>query len=542
MKSPIKYIILISLGIFLSSSCTKDFEEINTDSQSFTTANTGSLFNGIIQSLVPPGNVDMYINNEILFEQTQQAALTRKAWGNFTIGTEDMWTNYYIALGNIRELERRFSLIEESPELTNMQAMLIIVRAYKTFVLTDIFGDIPYFRAGYGFQDLDNLRPSYDTQRNIYIALLEDLKWCDENINLDAVEIEPFKTFKTFDPLFSGQMAEWQKLANSLQLRYAMRMSEKEPELAAQIISEIIENQRPVYLGYDFITYVGESAYMWPARMGFSNGGPDWAMREHKNLRMGSNVWSQVSSHDSTDGLGIFDPRAFIFFEGNNLNEWVPYPQLAEPNTPAPGGIPYASHRDNAAGFDTKGATCIYSPINYFINRDYNNMPIPIITGAEIHFILAEAYLRGIGLAQDPTLADIEYMNGINASVEWWESISALSTLPLSSIAFVDKVTIPPHLSASSVLQVFGSWNATTDEEKLKFIYTQRWLDAMMQPQEAYALARRTGMTPREGDAINHFRLPYPPSEQEYNTENWQKARDNQGGDEPSIKIWWVPN
>ena len=170
-------------------------------------------------------------------------------------------------------------------------------------------------------------------------------------------------------------------------------------------------------------------------------------------------------------------------------------------------------------------------------------MPIPIITGAEIHFILAEAYLRGIGLEYNPQQADIEYMNGINSSVEWWMEVSSNSSLPLSGLRFEDKVEIPSHLGASSVLGVFGSWNAETDEEKLEFIYTQRWLDAMMQPQEAYALARRTNKTPREGEAINHFRLPYPPSEQEFNSVNWLQAKDNQGGsDESDSKLWWVPN
>lgn len=542
MKSAIKYIVLLALGILLSTSCTKDFEEINTNPHGFTTASTGSLFNGIVQSLVPPGNVDMYINNEVLFAETQQAALTGKAWGNFTIGTEAMWTNYYRALGNIRELEKRLSLEEESPELTNIRAMLKITLAYKTFVLTDIFGDIPYSTAGFGFQDLNYLRPIYDSQKDIYLSLLDDLKWCDENIDLEATELEPFKTFKSFDPLFRGDLVNWQKLANSLRLRYAMRMSDKEPQLAGEIILDIVDNKRPIYVGYEII-YIGESAHMEPGAMGFSNTGLEWAMREHKHLRLGSNVWSQVSYHDSTDGSGIFDPRAYIFFEGNNLNEWVVYPQIADANTPAPGGIPYASHRDALTGYDIKGATCIYSPINYFINGDYKHMPIPIITGAEVHFILAEAYLRGIGLAANPSLADIEYMNGINSSVEWWIEISNGSSLPLSGIRFTDKIVIPSGLGASSVLGVFGSWNAGTDEEKLEFLYTQRWLDAMMQPQEAYALARRTNMTPREGEDINHFRMPYPPSEQEFNTENWLKAKDNQGGsDEPNSKIWWVPN
>ena len=87
----------------------------------------------------------------------------------------------------------------------------------------------------------------------------------------------------------------------------------------------------------------------------------------------------------------------------------------------------------------------------------------------------------------------------------------------------------------------FGSWNATSEEEKLQFIYTQWWLDAFRQPWEAYALARRTGMTPREGDPITHYRLPYPPSEVEYNSANWADAIANQGGDTPDFKIWWIP-
>jgi len=483
----------------------------------------------------------MYVNNEILYRQSQQAALTKEAWGNFTIGTEDMWSNYYTILPNVRELEDRFAAMPESAERTNMQAMLKIVIAYKTFKLTDIFGDMPYSKAGYGFQDLDYLRPQFDAQRDIYLSLLDDLKWCDEHIN-DTTELEePFLSFKGFDRLFNGDMLEWRKFANSLRMRYAMRMSNKEPELAGEIIKEIMDNESPLFLGYDFITYLGESACLWPATMGFSNGGMNWAFREHNNLRMGSNIWHQLSVNDSSDGSGIFDPRAYIFFEGNNDNKWVAYPQNPPSGTPTSGGIPYGSHRDNAGAYDVKGATCIYSPFGYFFIRDTDFMPIPLITGAEINFIIAEAYFRGIGLPQDPMQADIEYMNGINASVEWWMDVAANSKLPTSGLLFPDKVPIPDHLNASSVLTVFGSWNATTDEEKLQFIYAQRFLDAMKQPWEGYALARRTSLTPREGDAINHFRLPYPTSEVEYNTENWSNAVSRQGGgDTPEYKIWWI--
>jgi hypothetical protein len=541
MKHIITYISILFFAGIIISSCTKDFEEIDHNTLGFTSATDGSLFNGILKSLVPGGNELFYLNNEFIVGEAQLEVLTTSAWGNYTIGTDDVWNNYYLSLANIRELEYRFDEQGSSPELNNMKAMLKIVKALKTFKVTDIFGDMPYSQAGRGFQSLELLRPAYDSQEEIYISLLEDLKWCDENIADTAVTNEPFLTFKAFDTWFNGELLDWQKLANSLRLRYAMRMSNKNPELAAEIISEIIENERPVFLGYDFITPIGEAACIWPSRIGFQNNAPDWAMREHKNLRMGSNMWKQLSYHDSTDGSGIFDPRAFLFFETNNSKEWVAYPQIPGSQAEAPGGIPFATHRDSPAGFDIKGDDNVYSTRNYFAHRDANNFPIPIITGAEVHYILAEAYMRGIGVAQDLAQADIEYMNGINSSVEFWMDVADNSYLPESGIKWSDKFSIPSGVNVASVIGAFGSWNAPTDEDRLRFLYTQRWIDAFMQPQEAWALARRTGMTPREGDPVSIFRFPYPVSEQEYNTENWQNAKAAQGGDDFEDKIWWIP-
>ncbi len=529
------------LTLLVVSSCKKDFDEINTDPGSFTTASDGALFNEVISTLQLGWNEQFYINNEILYKQTQQAALTREAWGNFTLGTEEIWSRYYTSLPEIRELERRFSGYEETPAVVNMKAMVKILLAMKTFRVTDLFGDIPFSEAGYGFQNLDLLRPKYDSQRDIYLTLLGELAWADEHIDEGAPNVEPFTSFRKFDKLFNGDLSKWRKMANSLRLRHAMRMSEVEPELAGDIVREIIEDQRPVFQGYDFITQVLESACLWPAATGFRNESVNWSFREHKNLRMGSTVWRQMAEHDSTDGSGIFDPRAFIFFETNNKNQWVPYPQLPEPGTPSEGGIPYDWHRDQAGAYYIKGETCLYSPFNYFIVSDLDYMPIIFYTGAETHFLRAEAYFRGIGVGIDKDMADIEYMTGITSSVEWWMIVAENSRLPSSHLAFPDMNPIPSGLDVSSVQLHFGSWNATSDEEILQFIYTQWWLDAFRQPWEAYALARRTGLTPREGAPIGHYRLPYPPSEVEFNAANCAEAIARQGGDATSVKIWWTP-
>jgi hypothetical protein len=523
----------------LLTSCRKDFEEIDTNPEGFTTATDGSLFNGIIQSLMLSGNEQFYINNEILYAQTQQAALTQAAWGNYTIGTEDMWAGYYKSLPSVRELEKRFASYPPSAAVTNMKAILMIVKAYKTFKLTDIFGDIPYSGAGFGYQDLTKLYPPYDAQRDIYLSLFDDLEWAAANISDTATNVEPYTTFARFDKLFNGDLSMWRKFANSLRLRHAMRMSEKEPVLAADIIGDIIANNLPLLLGYDFITPVLESACIWPAANGISNSSVSWSFREHNGLRMGSNVWHQFSYTDDPGGSGIFDPRAYIFFEGDQNEQWIPFPQLPESGTPSSQGIPYGSHRDDVGNYHIKN-NVNYSPFNFFIIGDENNMPIILMTGAEVHFILAEAYFRGIGVAVNPDQADIEYMNGINASVTWWKNLSERLRLPLSGVKFGDKITIPANLNAATVLNRFGSWNATTDAEKLAFIYTQRWIDSFRQPWEAYAEARRTGMAPREGDPIGHFRMPYPPSEAQYNAANMNAAKQRQGGDDSSVKIWWM--
>ena len=381
----LKHILLLFAISLVMLSCRKDFEEIDTNPQGFTTASDGSLFNGVIQSLMLTWDEQFYINNEILYAQTQQAALTTAAWGNYTLGTESIWSDYYKTLSVIRELETRFSTYPDNGTIANMRAMLMIVKAYKTFRMTDFFGDIPYSQAGYGYQDLTRLYPVYDGQREIYLSLLDDLAWAAENINDTSTRVEPFTSFASFDKLFNGNLTMWRKFANSLRLRHAMRMYEKEPVLAAEIIGEIIEDNLPVLYGYDFITPVLESACIWPGTNGFSNESVSWSFREHNGLRMGSTMWQQLSSGDDPDGANIFDPRAYIFFEGDQNDKWIPFPQVPEPGTPSSQGIPYGSHRDDLGNYHIKN-NVNYSPFNFFIIADENNMPIILMTGAEVHF------------------------------------------------------------------------------------------------------------------------------------------------------------
>ena len=66
-------------------------------------------------------------------------------------------------------------------------------------------------------------RPKYDDQASIYNDLLEKLKWASQNIDTDPAE--DVLDYGNEETLFGNDMFMWEKLANSMLLRYGMRIS-----------------------------------------------------------------------------------------------------------------------------------------------------------------------------------------------------------------------------------------------------------------------------------------------------------------------------
>lgn len=538
MKKRNLLIAIVVISVF--SSCKKDFEEINKDPNGFTSASDGSLFNAVISSLKSGWNEQLYVNNSVLLKENQQVALPQVRWNNYSIGTEEIWANYYSVLPNLRELERRWaSLDTTSHAVQNMLAMEKIVRAYKTFKVTDLFGDIPYSQAGYGYLDANKLHPAFDSQEAIYKSLLEDLAWADEHIDLSAVNAEPFLTFSSFDNLFFADLAKWRRFANSLRMRYAMRMVNREPVLAANILGDIINNGKPVFgvnqfgqLNDDPYT---ESALIFPYQLGYRNESKGWSFNQSKDERLGTVMWNLISENDSTDGSGIFDPRAYYFFDTNNNNQWVAFPNDNTQNLPPDGGIPYEYQRDVA--YAIKGAGCLYSPVNYYLVRDEDYVPDILITGAEVKFIRAEAYHRGIGVGQDAAQAGVEFIDGLQFSLNFWDHIMANSKLPTGT-PFATNIQVPSNVNFIS-LQNKLDYFSKTSQEQLDLIYQQEWIDMFTQPQQNFALMRRTFRTPHIGNASQVYRFPIPPNEVNYNQINWLSIF-GAGGDNLNRKIWWM--
>ena len=563
----IKNILLAStiILVFAFSSCTKGFEEMNKNPMSPTGTDIGPLFNGVVSSLAWTWDEQFYLNNEIFYPESELGALTSESWGNYSIGVDAVWNNYYLALANIHDIDKRLDEMCTSTgdnEIDDkVRAQLTVIEAYKTFKVTDMFGDIPYSEAGYIWYDTEgNRKPKYDSQESIYKTLLEELVWARNVLsNNQAVTAlgNQYYSLGAYDVLYQNNYNKWAKIANSLILRHGMRMHHKDKEFAGPILQEAYN--LPVIDDY---YYVGGAFALWPQTLGSQFSDQGWSFREHKNLRMGETVFAQMSKETDSIDNRIFDPRVYVFFDTNNKFEgypegaWRAFPQIRDENTPTEGGTPYSSARDKNYGF--KGPACLYSPFNFYLIRDHVFVPQIMISPAEICFIKAEMMVKGIVPGGIGMMTDEMIRKGIEFSLNLWLQLPYFGTdatykyiyPELQEIMDAGDIYSTSYAYASTIFNevVYNNLDFAYDEKAyLEFIYQQRWLDLFRQPNEAWSLARRTkdneATTPTTIDhqKLVTYRLPYPQSEVTYNYDNYNdQVRKMSHGDTRETKVWWM--
>lgn len=133
-------------------------------------------------------------------------------------------------------------------------AVARIMKAYNFLLLVDQYGDIPYFNA---LKGRDNLTPTYDRAQDIYADLLVQLKGAIADINATILKEADQKKNNTLtivplgaeDVVFRGggttgtntpALINWKRFANSLQLRILLRESQtKDAALNASVAAQL---------------------------------------------------------------------------------------------------------------------------------------------------------------------------------------------------------------------------------------------------------------------------------------------------------------
>ena len=557
-------ILIVCVLALIASSCTKKFEEMNQDPFSPTGTSVEALFNGVVSSLQLSGNEMFYLHNEIFYPETELGALISDAWGNSQIGTASVWSNYYSALSNMREIETRFDnyCTEMGDEhiCDKARAQLAILRAYKTFKVTDIFGDMPYSEAGRIWLGADNqtyMKPKWDKQEEIYKNLLNELVWSRDLLHADSLNTASGNMYYKlpYEVLLNNNYTQWAEFANSLILRHGLRMYDKDPEFAEPLLVDAY-NYIYSWMNSSGGLALGGAIALWPSVLGTS-WDMNWPFREHKNLRMGETVWHSVSATDSLDGSGIYDYRTFLFFDTSHKKDgypdgtWKPFPQIRTADTPTEGGSPYSQSRDGNYTF--KGPSCLYSPFNYYLTRDEKYVPQILVTYADVLFMKAEIGARGIG---GITLAGMELDQMLNQGV--YQSCLFWSHMPQNTSRWTYFYTQYTNYIGNLDIWAWSNkmaadimnhavWSNPNNDGSVEFylkkIHEQRWLNLFRQPWEAWALARRTWNTPTTTDhaKLTSFRMEYPQTEIEYNHENYAAQTATMSmGDSRQTPVWWM--
>lgn len=265
----------------------------------------------------------------------------------------------------------------------NQIAVAHVMRIYYAQLATDIWGDIPYSQS---FKGLDDLNPAFDKQSDLYPALLAELNAAISSIDADLPGFSGGG-----DILYSGDMTQWKKFANSLKLRLAIRMSDVKSAEAKTAIEEAVAS--------GVFESNSDNAY-------FTYGGsaPDnHPLNEDRKTRRDFSSSTTMVDYLKTTG----DPRLFKYYdpksggtEGNDDYIGRPYGQTGGDASAMPRSAVSQPSGYNLYSVGSFRPTDVLRPDANAIYMDY----------AEVCFILAEAAARGYSVPGD---APTWYANGI---------------------------------------------------------------------------------------------------------------------------------
>ncbi len=493
----------------MTLSCQDDFEEINTNSVDPTSTSVDPVFllnSAIINTSFSNAQLiyDMGVVQQIVSPNSGVLTGANYNQDNRDV-TDDHWVKYYEnVIKNTGDILGQLEQ-EGAPSRPNLKNITRLVKALTFMILTDEYGDIPYFEAGKGIYDQIVL-PKYDAQEAIYKDLIKEVREAVAGLNASAM-------VETGEVMYAGDTGKWRRFGNSLLLRVGMHLSEVDPALAEEIVREAFA-------------------------AGVMRGNEDNYVVRHDNNYLNDNG----ALLNATEANNIYLVDTFVDYlletEDPRLGA------LAIRYTNATSGPDQIQENGSTAAVDQIGMPMGYD--NGTIGAVAENMglasfyafsqidryrvvrqaaPMFIITHAQTQLLLAEAAVRG-WVSGNP--ADY-YNTGIRAHMELMVQYHVDSEIPAADIN--SYLTNNPFNPADAMQQ----------------IGTQYWVACFLNGPEAFANFRRTGypiLTPNPypsqditGDFIN--RLTYPNSEVATNTSNLNEAVSRMGTDDLNTKVWW---
>ena len=471
-----KYIYTV-LVLMLVISCTKDFEEINTNTNAPVTVQPSLLLRQVIYDYGEQMSYEGFTAGNLLGQYS--TALDFNLFDRHDLKSPQLGGNPWpIFYQNLRDNEIILNLSQENTAFAVYEGPARIMKAYMAAGLTDLFGDVPYSEAFKG--DTETVTPVYDSQESIYM----DENGVFDNLDKGIAAIENYTGTIALegDILFNGDLEGWIRFANSLKIKYLMRVSGK-IDVAAQLQTIVAEG--------NFIDDNSENAIF-----NFTDGEPN--NFRLARLRIGdfnNYVLSETMDEILTD---LNDPRIDRLYR------------------------PFANSTDNGYngllnGIDASEGVSLadYSLLGTIFRENTGLLDANFMTSMETHFLLAEAAQKGLITADTETL----YNTGVTQAFDYWQ------------------VDLPAdYLTVDAALD---------DGNPLENIITQKWIANSINGYEGWVEYRRTGFPQLKtiSASLNNnlipIRMPYPSEEEALNSVNYTTASNNTEGNSINVPVWW---
>lgn len=511
--------ILIICGLVLGSlySCTGKFEELNTNPNKTLVGmiQPSGMFEPILYNSANQWlNRTHYYNNELTQFTAFTGGVTRREHQYFLEDSRDWYGfwNHYATYG--KNIDHMYELAIEHGD-RSLEAIALTFKVLFFSNMTDMFGSIPYEEAFSARKPGGTLTPKFNTQREVYEFLFEELEAANEIYATNPVFLNP-----AMDGMYGGNMAAWRKFNNSLYLRLLCRVSGRTEMSVGTRLNAILDNpdKYPVFTSNAdnaTVKFTGTDPYI-------SNFG---TTTESEFTSSGRKLTQQlIRLTVQTDDLGnqvYVDPRLPVIGKKN------PNAQVNPANV-------WKGTVSGCTDIERSEVDRGTSWLNYkvFCRRD---APATYMDYAEVEFILAEAALKG-WISGGQAAAKTHYEKGVDASMKKWSEQGAFSD-PAITITNAD---IQTYLASP-----LGSWDLATSKEE--FLGNQKWLALFWVGMEAYHEYRRTGypvLTIGEGtiynDKVFPTRFGYPNITMLTNSDNAADALSGMGGEnDMKTPVWW---
>ncbi|MCL1616379.1 SusD/RagB family nutrient-binding outer membrane lipoprotein [Bacteroides sp. ET71] len=392
-------------------------------------------------------------------------------------------------------------------------AIAMIIKVAAMSRVTDTYGPIPYTQIGVD----GRVTVPYDSQETVYNAFFDEL---DEAI-ATLSENSSSALVPTADYVYSGNVQQWIKFANSLKLRLAMRISYANPAKAREMAESAVNQEFGVIESNEDNAawhYFGSITNPLFTAINY-NGDESRPSAEIVCYMNGYNDNRRASYFVNEDGA--FDSDVYV-------------------------GLRRSIDRTDEAR--------AYFPSYSAINISANDA-IQWMNAAEVAFLRAEG-VAVFGFNLGGTAKDF-YEQGIRLSFAQWGA-SGEDDYIEDDRSVPQTYTDPAGLNsyASTISDITIKWDeSASTEEKQERIITQKWIANWMLGSEAWADYRRTGYprlipAPAAGNKSGGVvdsnrgarRMPYPSEENANNYENVQYARDHylNGPDNMATDVWWA--